>query len=301
MSSSSVSLLPMPIYYNITFPSTLSQLSGMQSQLSRNSKVHGKPNSSHRSFYSIKMWFARDSRRSANTTPSSMRNQSSFLPSFYICITNLTTSRWHGVVLRRRGRSWKLEMHLQKIGMTKCWRSLKQRCKIIGKNLTSSLHPCLLCSTALDWMTMKHLKASLTVIVAISFNSRHHWTLMAALLNFIVISVTGLQMSWKIQISLDGGQCVVSFIHSCCSVNYTIETQEFISYSCPDHQGHLCNFSIIGTLWMTVLHRHRNHNGSLFTPWCRQIWTSSNSQAHLAQDDFRSCKAKLFRRWNHWV
>ena len=284
MSSSSISLLPMPIYYNITFPSTPSQLSGMQSQLSKNSKVHGKPNSSHWSFYSIKMQFTRDSWRSANTTPSSMRNWSTFLPLFYIHITNLTTSRWHGVVPRRRGRSWKLEMHSWKIGMMKHWRSSKQWCKIIGKNLTSSLHPHLLCSMALDWMTMKHSKVSLTIIITISFNSWHHWTLMAVLLNFIVISVTSLWMSWKIWISLDGGQCIVSFIHSCCSANYTIETQEFISYSCPDCQGHLHNSSLIGTLWTTVLCRHRNHNGSSFTPWCRQIWTSSEYK-ELAERD----------------
>ena len=34
-----------------------------------------------------------------------------FLPLCYICIINLTTSRWHGEVLRRWKRSWRLGMH----------------------------------------------------------------------------------------------------------------------------------------------------------------------------------------------
>ena len=55
VSSSHISLLLMPTHYNITFSSTLFQLSGMQSQLLRSSKVHGKPNLAHQSFYSIRM------------------------------------------------------------------------------------------------------------------------------------------------------------------------------------------------------------------------------------------------------
>ena len=149
-------------------------------------------------------------------------------------------------------------------------------------------------------MTMKHLKASLTVIVAVSFSS-WCWTLMIVLLSFAVISVTDLWTSWKIQMSLSGGRCIVPFIYACCNANYTIETQEFIPYSCPDCQGRLCDSSLVGTMRVTVFCRCRNRYRSSFMPWCRQIWTPSDSQACLAQDNFRSRKAKLFRSWNHWV